>query len=114
MLFSRGQKSGERGEKISSLIRRRIPLPGWLFLLCVGLILSSFLFLPSSNPQKAFAEGCVQGTLLNIVAHEDDDLLFLSPNLLQDIQTDHCVRTIVVTAGDGGAGTTYWEDREAG
>ena len=30
--------------------------------------------------------GCVRGGTLNIVAHEDDDLLFLSPDLIRDIR----------------------------
>jgi LmbE family N-acetylglucosaminyl deacetylase len=60
--------------------------------------------------------------VLNIVAHEDDDLLFLSPDLINDITERKCVTTVFVTAGDGGqpirASTTtlvpYWQSREAG
>ena len=59
---------------------------------------------------------------MNIVAHEDDDLLFLSPDLLHDVRSGGCVRTVIVTAGDASeriAGTTdqrrkYWMAREAG
>lgn len=59
---------------------------------------------------------------MNIVAHEDDDLLFLSPDLLRDIRGGRCVRTVFVTAGDAAervAGTAdqrsvYWHAREAG
>jgi LmbE family N-acetylglucosaminyl deacetylase len=53
-------------------------------------------------------------TILNIVAHEDDDLLFLSPDLLYALQAGHNVRTIFLTAGDAGASADYWEDRESG
>ena len=59
---------------------------------------------------------------MNIVAHEDDDLLFLSPDLLHDIQAGRTVRTVFITAGDaadnvaGGADQLrkYWMAREAG
>ncbi len=62
---------------------------------------------------KAFAATC-STSLMNIVAHEDDDLLFLSPDLLHAIQNNWCVRTVYVTAGDSGAGEGYWSGREAG
>ena len=58
---------------------------------------------------------CPTGRMLNIVAHEDDDLLFLSPDLLHDIHAGKCVRTIFVTAGNDGKGPAYWrQGREAG
>ncbi|GAQ12276.1 hypothetical protein ALT_9597 [Aspergillus lentulus] len=51
---------------------------------------------------------------LNIVAHEDDDLLFLSPQLLNEIQSGRSVRTIFLTAGDAGNGADYWMSRQEG
>ncbi|KAE8355659.1 hypothetical protein BDV28DRAFT_31095 [Aspergillus coremiiformis] len=52
---------------------------------------------------------------LSIVAHQDDDLLFTSPDLLHDIQTGREVRTVFLTAGDAGdLSTGYWEQRQAG
>lgn len=51
---------------------------------------------------------------LNIVAHQDDGLLFLSPHLLQVLQSGHAVRTIFLTAGDSGANAHYWQERERG
>lgn len=53
-------------------------------------------------------------TILNVVAHQDDDLLFLSPDLLHSIQARDCVRTIYVTAGDSGQDKLYWLARERG
>lgn len=53
-------------------------------------------------------------TVLNVVAHQDDDLLFLSPDLLHDIHDQKCVRTVYVTAGDAGADKLYWLNREKG
>ena len=49
-----------------------------------------------------------------IVAHEDDDLIFQSPDLLEAIAAGDCVRTVFVTAGDAGLGTAYWHEREEG
>jgi len=51
---------------------------------------------------------------LNIVAHQDDGLLFLSPHLLQVLQAGHTVRTIFLTAGDNGTDAHYWQERERG
>jgi LmbE family N-acetylglucosaminyl deacetylase len=57
---------------------------------------------------------CSVPTIMNIVAHQDDDLLFMNPDLLHDIKDGHCVRTIYVTAGDAGAGQFYWLSRQQG
>ena len=57
---------------------------------------------------------CTVPTIVNIVAHEDDDLLFMSPDLLHDIQAGHCVRSVYLTAGDAGGGMFYWLGREQG
>jgi LmbE family N-acetylglucosaminyl deacetylase len=57
---------------------------------------------------------CPVPTDMNIVAHQDDDLLFMNPDNLRDIQAGHCVRTVYITAGDGGNGRDYWLSREQG
>jgi LmbE family N-acetylglucosaminyl deacetylase len=57
---------------------------------------------------------CPGPTIMNVVAHQDDDLLFMNPDLLHDIKAGHCVRTVYVTAGDAGAGRFYWLSREQG
>ncbi|HSX23952.1 MAG TPA: PIG-L family deacetylase, partial [Candidatus Saccharimonadales bacterium] len=53
-------------------------------------------------------------TIMNVVAHQDDDLLFINPDLLHDIKAGKCIRTIYVTAGDAGGGALYWQGREQG
>jgi LmbE family N-acetylglucosaminyl deacetylase len=58
--------------------------------------------------------GTCTGGAMQIVAHQDDDLLFQSPDLLHDIQAGRCVRTVYVTAGDAAKGDLYWKGREAG
>ena len=53
--------------------------------------------------------------VLNFVAHPDDDLLFLSPDLLHAIQAGGNVRTVYLSAGDAGVhAPSYWRDRENG
>jgi LmbE family N-acetylglucosaminyl deacetylase len=53
-------------------------------------------------------------TILQVVAHEDDDLLFMNPDLLHSIQQGDCVRTVYITAGDAGISKFYWLGREQG
>ncbi|GAB1197734.1 hypothetical protein APSETT444_007037 [Aspergillus pseudonomiae] len=58
---------------------------------------------------------CSAAQTLNIVAHQDDDLLFLSPDILHEVQAGRRVRTVFLTAGDAGeVSTGYWEQRQAG
>ncbi|MEV7638275.1 PIG-L family deacetylase [Pseudarthrobacter enclensis] len=51
---------------------------------------------------------------MNIVAHQDDDLLFQSPKLISHIRGGLCVRTVYVTAGDANESPDYWASRESG
>jgi LmbE family N-acetylglucosaminyl deacetylase len=57
---------------------------------------------------------CPVPSVMNIVAHQDDDLLFMSPDLLHDVQAGHCTRTVYITAGDAGSGQFYWLSRQQG
>ena len=64
--------------------------------------------------EASAATNCSAGSAMAIVAHEDDSLLFLSPDLMHAIQGGLCVRTVFVTAGDAGQGSAYWSSREKG
>ncbi|HEU5005139.1 MAG TPA: hypothetical protein VFT49_03590 [Candidatus Saccharimonadales bacterium] len=57
---------------------------------------------------------CFRGVSLNIVAHEDDDILFMNPDIQQDIYDGRCVTTVFVASGDPGLGLDYIKSREAG
>ncbi len=59
------------------------------------------------------ATACAGGSLV-IATHPDDDLLFMSPDLLHDVQSGRCVRTVYASAGDAGNGEWYWSSRESG
>lgn len=65
-------------------------------------------------PSQLASTTCVGTTVMNIVAHQDDDLLFMNPDIQRDLRAGHCVRTVYVTAGDAGAGEFYWLSREKG
>ena len=51
---------------------------------------------------------------VQIVAHTDDDLLFMNPDIQRDVRAGACVRTAYLTAGDAGREQAYWARREAG
>jgi len=59
-------------------------------------------------------DSCLAGTTLQVVAHEDDDLLFMNPDLSRSIEQKRCIRTVYLTAGDAGASKEYWASREQG
>jgi LmbE family N-acetylglucosaminyl deacetylase len=52
--------------------------------------------------------------VLNVVAHHDDDLLFLSPELVTDLRDGAVVRTVFLVASDYHTYPTYMEQRELG
>jgi LmbE family N-acetylglucosaminyl deacetylase len=65
-------------------------------------------------PHASAAPGCPAGTAMNVVAHQDDDLLFQSPAIISAIHGGLCVRTVYVTAGDANDSVAYWASRENG
>ena len=69
--------------------------------------------LATVSPVSASAATCGTSVMV-VVAHQDDSLLFLSPDLLHDIQAGDCVTTVYLTAGDDGEASAYWQSREAG
>src|SRR3954470_15328298 len=73
--------------------------------------LAASTVLPVPSPATA-APAC--GRTLNVVAHEDDDLLFINPAVSNDIAAGRCVVTAFVTAGDAGRARSYWHGRELG
>lgn len=48
------------------------------------------------------------------VAHLDDDLLFMNPDIASNIQAGGCVRLVYLTASDAGEGESYMLGRERG
>lgn len=60
------------------------------------------------------APTCEGPSVLNIVAHQDDDLLFINPDTVNALRAGDCVHTVYLTAGDAGQGSFYWLSRESG
>ena len=94
----------------SSSRRRRI-----LGLLLTPVLAFGGLVLAGAAPAAAAVPPCAgTGGAMQIVAHTDDDLLFLSPDFMRDIQAKRCVQTVFTTAGEAGEGASYWRGLEAG
>lgn len=72
---------------------------------------------PEIQSLASFTErgtACTKGTSLQVVAHQDDDILFMNPDVLNSIKGGQCIRTVYLTAGDAGEGVSYWGGRENG
>lgn len=83
--------------------------------LIITAVFMSFAAFPFTARQAFAAGSCTsENTTMNIVAHQDDSLLFQSPDLFHDIQSGHCTITVFTTAGDAGSGEAYWLSREDG
>lgn len=55
-----------------------------------------------------------QGGAMSIVAHADDDLLFMNPDIANSIADGETNVTVFITAGDAGYEDWYWQGREVG
>jgi LmbE family N-acetylglucosaminyl deacetylase len=63
------------------------------------------------SPPSAMCDGKM---IVNMVAHQDDDLLFMNPDIIHELKDGKCIRTIYLTAGDDGRGELYWLGRQRG
>jgi len=66
------------------------------------------------SPMQYIDPDCPRGDVLSFWAHFDDDLLFGSPALPQELDAGHCLRTFFATGSDAGRGPEYATSREAG
>jgi LmbE family N-acetylglucosaminyl deacetylase len=80
----------------------------------VGLAEIEVYGIPTDDDIDDPAVDCSRGAEMFFSAHTDDDLLFMSPDLLRAIRNGMCVRTVVLTAGDAGQSASYWRSREDG
>ncbi|MDI2036749.1 hypothetical protein PJL15_03887 [Paenarthrobacter nitroguajacolicus] len=101
-------------------VRRHHQSPRTPFKRLLGILLGFSLALTSLalgplSPASAVVPPCPgTGGAMQIVAHTDDDLIFLSPDFMRDIQAGRCVQTVFTTAGEAGEGATYWKSLESG
>ncbi len=80
--------------------------------LALALAAAQFTFTAQASADVIGTE--CSGGAIQIIAHQDDDLLFQSPDILRDVDQGRCVRTVYVTAGDSGYEDDYWQSRESG
>ncbi|MFT3771063.1 MAG: PIG-L family deacetylase [Minicystis sp.] len=57
---------------------------------------------------------CGAGAHVYVVAHQDDDLLFINPDVEESILGGHPTTTVFLTAGDPGTCEVCWASRENG
>jgi LmbE family N-acetylglucosaminyl deacetylase len=91
---------------------RVIRVPRWFVAVSTAAITVAAIAL-GVVPSTA-SSACPAGATINVVAHPDDDLLFLSPDLLHNVQAGQCVRTVFITAGDADLAQSYWLARQEG
>ena len=70
--------------------------------------------LSGGGSAQADVPGCRGRPVVTVVAHQDDDLVFMNPDVLHDVEAGRCVHTVFLTAGDAGLGPDYWRAREDG
>jgi len=75
-----------------------------LLLLCLCLILV--------GKARAASAACSAGTLVTVVAHLDDDLLFVEPAISERLRAGWCVTTVHLIGGANGANFAYVQKRE--
>lgn len=80
---------------------------------CVSVLNPSAAAVPVAARPPAAAVA-TPATTLTVVAHEDDDILFVNPDVSRDIAAGRRVVTVYATAGDAGGTTRYWRGRETG
>jgi LmbE family N-acetylglucosaminyl deacetylase len=63
-------------------------------------------------PGSARAATCSAGTLVTVVAHLDDDLLFVDPAISERLDAGWCITTVHLIGGANGANFAYVQTRE--
>lgn len=76
------------------------------FIACVALLFFAFL------SGSARAATCSAGTLVTVVAHLDDDLLFVDPAITERLDAGWCITTVHLIGGANGANFAYVLTRE--
>ncbi|MFB9691379.1 PIG-L family deacetylase [Amycolatopsis plumensis] len=77
-------------------------LPSWIRCLSVTPLLVAM----SPFPGSAAAVEPAAAVVVDVVAHQDDDLLFMNPDVYNSIRSGRAVKTVYITAGEGGYTST--------
>lgn len=92
----------------------------WLYIYNTGVKQLVYAHTKTSPPRLKTAAtlqapvNCTQGSVMTVVAHEDDDLLFTNPDLQRAIDAKKCITTVFLTTGDAGTGGPYAQARISG
>jgi LmbE family N-acetylglucosaminyl deacetylase len=82
-----------------------------LFACCFALVLTGGIGTCWASPSLVQCNGIKD---LVFVPHEDDDLLFMNPDIASTIEAGGCVQVVYLTAAERGEGVTYMLGRERG
>jgi LmbE family N-acetylglucosaminyl deacetylase len=102
---------GKRGLITVGRLRTRTAFAA-LGAILAGLAVPTHTAAAAPSPEVTATARCA--TTLSVVAHQDDDLLFVNPDISADIAGRRCMVTVFTTAGDAGRGRAYWRGREKG
>ena len=110
-----------RARRVGHKVGLRVVLPVVAFVTVVGLVCMGVtvvsLVLPALSAEAVTVDttpsSCTERTM-QVVAHPDDDLLFINPDIQTDIENGRCVRTVYLTTGDAARDESYWRLREDG
>ena len=112
--------SGTSGQVGRRRVRRVVVPVVVTVLVAVGVCLGVTAFtllLPAVRadavPVRTTPDSCT-GHQLQMVAHPDDDLLFMNPDIIREVERGACVRTVFLTTGDANRDASYWRLREDG
>ena len=86
----------------------------WLALVCA---FSAALFpanARAAEPTSASTADCHAGTLVTVVAHLDDDLLFVDPAISERLDAGWCITTVHLIGGANGAKFAYVQTARSG
>jgi hypothetical protein len=93
----------------------RVRAVWWFF---AWAVLASFMPLRANaaapSPASTPSADCKAGTLVTVVAHLDDDLLFVNPGISDKLDAGWCVTTVHLIGGANGAKFDYVVLRETG
>lgn len=102
-----------QGATMSQVVEKKTTWQRWAWFTTLAILLTSLGVFTIPKALAADKVGCSGGSI-QIIAHEDDDILFQSPDILRDVDAGRCIRSVFVTAGDASQGSSYWQSREKG
>src|SRR5580698_10346016 len=82
--------------------------------LWIGATLAPTIARAAEGANGADRPDCHLGTLVTVVAHLDDDLLFVNPGISDKLDAGWCVTTVHLIGGANGANFDYVKLREKG